>query len=329
MAEQPKATDLVGKVYGGFHAMQIETDNDRILTADPKSYLDNGRGFGGEIGYRWLPSTEFRFSYSQFSTNSKNEGYPEPDGSAMSVDLLYFPTEQNFYLLTGVNNLDIGNSQVSGNLGAGYRHYLSERMAVYFETKAHYQFSMHYDELAAQVGFVYFFGDNKTPKAVPAPVITVLDADNDGVEDGRDRCANSPMIDKVDENGCTLYMNDKVSIQLMVLFDKSQAIVGPQYYSEIKKMADFLHANLDTSITIEGHASSPGSDSYNKALSQKRAESIVKILSEKYNVDSDRLDAIGYGEEKPLNKQNTEAAHTQNRRIMAIVEMNKRTAIKR
>ena len=335
MAEQPKATDLVGKMYGGFHVMQIEPDNDRTLTADPKSYLDNGRGFGGEIGYRWLPSTEFRFSYSQFSTNSKNEGYPEPDGSATSVDLLYFPTEQNFYLLTGVNNLDIGNSQVSGNLGAGYRHYLSERMAVYFETKAHYQFSGHYDELAAQIGFVYFFGKNE-PTAITKPAVTesaapvtFLDADNDGIADAFDTCANTPIVDKVDAQGCSLYINDQISMQLLVSFDNNKAVVKSEYFNKIKAMADLLKSNPDTKLTIEGHASSKGAVAYNKTLSQKRADAIVEVLNQNYNINSSRLKAIGYGESRLLNKDDTAKAHAENRRIMAILEVSKRKTLKR
>jgi OOP family OmpA-OmpF porin len=333
-AEQPKATDLVGKVYGGIHAMHIETDNDRLMTADPKSSIDNGNGFGGEIGYRWLPSTEFRFSYSQFNTNSRHDGFPEPDGSAMSADLLYFPTEKNFYFLTGVNNLDIDNSQISGNLGAGYRHYLNDRMAVYFETKAHYQFSGHYDELTGQVGFVYFFGGKeraiaKSPAAKPSVAMVVLDTDKDGIEDNRDRCANTPMTDKVDGYGCTLYIDDKVSVKLLVSFDKSEAVVKSQYSNEIKAMADFLKANPEMMITIEGHASSTGPDAYNKVLSQKRADAIVEILSTEYNVDPSRLKAIGYGESRLFNKENTEKAHTENRRIMAIVEVIKHEAVKR
>ena len=158
-AEQPKPEDLVGKIYGGLHGLHIKTDNDRLTTTNPSSYMDYGTGIGGEIGYRWLPSTEFRLSYSQFALNAAKSGFEEPDGASTSVDVLFFPTEKNIYLLTGVNNLDIANSQVSGNLGAGYRHYFNEKAAIYFESKYNYQFSERYDELTSQLGFVYFFGD--------------------------------------------------------------------------------------------------------------------------------------------------------------------------
>jgi len=328
LAEQPKAEDLVGKVYGGIHAMHIETDNERLMTTDPKSSLDNGDGFGAEVGYRWLPSTEFRLSYSHFSSNARNEGYPEPDGSATSVDMLYFPTEKNFYILTGVNRLDIKSSQISANIGAGYRHYLSDRMGLYFETKAHYQFSEHYDELTAQLGFVYFFGDNKKAVTTTAAVVA-LDTDNDGVIDEHDRCANTPMIDKVDGYGCTIFIDDEISIQLLVQFDNNEAIIKTEYYKEIKAMADFLIANPETSIAIEGHASSPGSSMHNKQLSQRRADAVVEMLISEYSINATRLSATGYGEEQLLNSLDNENAHRQNRRIMAKVKVSKRSAVKR
>jgi len=326
--EAPAATDLVGKTYGGIHALRIETDDERLATSDPSSALDNGNGFGLELGYRWLPSTEFRLSYSQFDLNTENSGFNVSDGASTSVDMLYFPTEKNFYVLAGVNNLDIVNSQTSGNLGAGYRHYLNERSAIYFESKANYQFSDRFDDLTAQVGFVYFFGD------VTKPVVTnkepqPQDADKDGVYDQNDSCPNSPMIDKVDHRGCTVFITDELSIQLLVNFDNNKSDVKSQYTNEINAMAEFLRANPEASITIEGHASSPGSNEYNKALSQERANAIVNMLINSYSIEQSRLKAVGFGEEKLLNLTNTAAAHTENRRIMAKVKVSKRMPVKR
>jgi len=326
--EAPAATDLVGKTYGGIHALHIETDDERLATSDVNSALDNGNGFGLELGYRWLPSTEFRLSYSQFDLNTENSGFNVPDGSTTSVDMLYFPTEKNFYVLAGVNNLDIVNSQTSGNLGAGYRHYFNERSAIYFESKANYQFSDRFDDLTAQVGFIYFFGDvakSQKPVTDPKP----QDADKDGIYDQNDHCPNSPMVDKVDTKGCTVFINDETSIQLLVNFDNDKSVIKAEFVDEIKAMADFLTANSEASITIEGHASSPGKNEYNKILSQKRANAIVNTLINDYNIAAKRLSAVGFGEEQLLNSANTKAAHAENRRIMAKVKVSKRMPVKR
>lgn len=326
--EAPTATDLVGKAYGGIHALRIETDDERLATSDPSSALDYGNGLGVELGYRWLPSTEFRLLYTQIDLNTENSGFNVSNGASTAVEMLFFPTEKNFYFLAGVNNLDIINSQTSGTFGAGYRHYFNDRAAIYFESKANYQFSERFDDLSAQVGFVYFFGDSaKENTSITKP--RAQDSDNDGVIDQNDACPNSPMVDKVDVRGCTVFINKETSIQLLVKFDNNKIVIKEKFNNEIKAMADFLTANPKTSITIEGHASSPGSKAYNQTLSQKRANAIINKLINEYSIDASRLNAIGYGEERLLNTANTEAAHAQNRRIMAKVNVTKRIAVRR
>ncbi len=327
--EQPNAEDLVGKIFGGLHALHIKTDDDRLITSDPLSAMDYGNGFGGEIGYRWLPSTEFRFTHSQFKLTSENDGYPEPDGTSNALDILYFPTEKNFYLLTGVNNLDIGSSQISANLGAGYRYYLSERSAIYIEGKANYQFSERYDEFTSQIGFVYFFGDNADYKNNKPSKIAAIDSDKDGVFDNKDQCPRTPMVDKVNTIGCTIFADRFITQQLLVKFDHNKVIIKPQYNIEIANIADFLNENKSLSMTIEGHTSSLGADLYNKTLSQQRAQAIVDILIKEHNIDSARLSAVGYGEEQLKNSANTNAAHAENRRIEAKLEITHKVAVKR
>jgi len=324
--EQPKAEDLVGNFFGGLHALHIQTDDERFITSDPLSAMDYGNGFGGEVGYRWLPSTEFRFTHSQFKLTSENDGYPEPDGVSNAIDILYFPTEKNFYLLTGVNNLDIGSSQISANLGAGYRYYLSERSAIYFEGKANYQFSERYDEFTSQIGFVYFFGDNTNKK--PSKIVAI-DSDKDGVFDHQDQCPNTPMVEKVNTLGCTIFADHFITKQLLVNFDHNKVIIKPQYNAEIANIADFLNKNKSLSLTIEGHTSSLGADLYNKTLSQQRAQAIVNFLIKEHNIDTARLSAVGYGEEQLKNTENTNTAHAENRRIEAKLEITNKVAVKR
>ena len=323
LAKQPKAEDLVGKVYGGIHAMHIEIDDELLLTTNPQSTLDSGNGFGIEAGYRWLPSMEFRLSRSQFNTDASYQGYPEPDSSATSIDLLFFPSEKNFYLLSGINQLDIKSVETAANIGAGYRHYISDRIGLYLETKAHYELSTKHKDFTAQLGLVYFFGNNNSPKPV------ALDTDKDGVTDKKDRCKNSPIIDKVDNTGCTIFIDDEVSVELLVQFDNNKAIIKAEYYQKIKEMAEFLIANPSTSITIEGHTSILGSAAHNKALSQLRADAIVDKLSSDYNIDNSRLTAIGFGEEQLLNTSTAKSAHAENRRIIAKVKTHRKKAVKR
>ncbi len=340
--EQPTAQELVGKVYGGAHLLYINTDNDRLMTANPNSNVDHGSGFGGEVGYRLTESIEFRFSYSDINLVKENRGFSEPDASSAVIDALYFPTKQNFYLVGGIDYLDIVNTQASLDLGAGYRHYFSERAAIYIEGKGHYQFSEHFKDSSARIGFVYFFGDESKPSPVRKPqtspvksapitaaVIAEIDADKDGVIDNNDRCANTPIIDKVDERGCTVFTEKQKRMHLLVNFDNNKAIVKSEYLPEIERMADFLKTHPEVSLVIEGHTSKVGSAVYNKKISQQRANAIVTVLIEQFAIDGARLSAVGYGEERLIALGDDQAADAQNRRIEAKVEVIKQVAISR
>lgn len=340
--EQPVAEDLVGKFYGGAHLLRINTDNDRTPSApmtatDPYATSGHGSGFGGELGYRFTESTEFRFSASQINLDKKNSFFDKP--YVAGIDALYFPTQQNFYVLGGLGYLDIGQEKPSVDLGAGYRHYLSERTAIYFEGKGHYEFSGHYRDAALRLGFVYFFGDEakSTPvkkertvldkvAAVGASLVAAVtssdsDADNDGVSDKNDQCANTPSTDKVDENGCTIFNEESDRVELVINFDNNKAIIKTQYLLDLKKMADVLKVYPEVALVIEGHTSKIGTEAYNKNLSQQRADAVVDVLVNQYSIGSERLTAVGYGEERLIDLGDTDAANAINRRIEAKVEV--------
>jgi OOP family OmpA-OmpF porin len=340
-AEQPKAEDLVGKAYGGLHLLHINTDNDRLISANPNSAVAHGSGFGGELGYRFNESTEFRFSYTNINLVKENRGFKEPNGSSAAIDALYFPTQQNFYVLGGIDYLDIVDTKPSLDLGAGYRHYINERAAVYFEGKAHYQFSEHFRDTSARIGFVYFFGEDTksyspakqqpaaTTAVAAASVVAAQDTDNDGVLDNDDRCINTPSTDKVDESGCTLFSDEKNRMTLLVNFDNNKAIVKDDYLPEIKKMADFLNTYPEVSLVIEGHTSKVGSAAYNQKISQQRADAIVDVLVKQFSIAGKRLSAVGYGEDRLLDLGNDNEIHAKNRRIEAKVEATKKVAVSR
>lgn len=334
--EQVNAEELVGKFYGGVHFTLMKPDEDRLDGINDDFEL--GNGFGLEFGYRYSLNTEFRFSYTdlniEFEKATRNE-----DGRSFSLDALYFPTAQNFYVLGGLNHLDIDDAELSANVGLGYRHYFSERLAAYTEAKAHYQFDNEYIDQSAQIGLIYFFGETKkaaparveepavAPKqeTVAAPVVVQpKDGDNDGVTDDKDKCLTTPANDKVDADGCTIFTEERSTYKLLINFDNNKAVVKPEYLAEVKKVADFLTKYPQVSITIDGHTSNQGSAAYNLTLSKKRADAIVALLVSDHGIEKSRLTAIGHGEESLLNKANTAQAHEENRRIEAKIDFTKK-----
>lgn len=341
--EQPKAEDLVGKNYIGIHGMRMNTDDDRLATNDV-DYVEHGNGIGVEFGHRLSEFSELRLSYTRLNLTLTDWVPNTPSGKNIAANYLYFPTKQNFYVMGGASVIDVIDSDLSANVGAGYRHYLSERSAVYFEGNGHYQFDNKYTDLSAQIGFIYFFGDSakkvvrSAPKKVEAPVKSAaiapviakpVDSDNDGIIDSKDQCKATPSTDKVDSNGCTIFTEENDELSLHVNFDNSKAVVKPEYLDNIKVAADFLTKYPHTSLAITGHTSSQGPAAFNKKLSQQRADAIVAVLTEKFGIDSSRLTAQGMGEEELLNTNNNAAAHAENRRIEAKVSVKTKVAVKR
>ena len=79
-----------------------------------------------------------------------------------------------------------------------------------------------------------------------------------------------------------------------------------------------LEKFADLEVEVQGHTDSRGSDLYNKRLSQRRAQAVVDYLVRK-DVDRDRLEAHGYGEEKPIAPNSTKTGRAMNRRVELIV----------
>ena len=330
-AEQPDADTLVGNYYGGFHGAYLEADDDRLESGN--EFTRSG-GLGVELGYRLSAPVELRLSYTRFASEL-HEGENIQGINKYSLDTLFFPTEKNLYLLGGVNALDFNtDTEAAVNVGLGYRHYFSNQFAGYVEGKGNYQFDDKQTDGIAQVGLVYFFNTNEKvvavepePYVAPAPV--VVDTDKDGVVDGVDQCPATPTTDKVDEVGCTVFEQERLSYRLAVNFDNNKAVVKPEYYSELADVAAFLKQYPHVDITVDGYTSVLGKASYNQQLSEKRAAAVAELLTSEYGIASSRVTPVGHGETNLIDSSNTSEAHKMNRRIEININETRKVAVER
>jgi OOP family OmpA-OmpF porin len=111
---------------------------------------------------------------------------------------------------------------------------------------------------------------------------------------------------------------EKVSIALHVEFDTNKANIKPKYNQEIKKVADYMTQYPATTAVIEGHTDNVGNEAANVKLSQRRAESIKAYLVEKFGINGLRIKAVGYGPNKPIASNATDAGRQKNRRVDAV-----------
>ena len=103
-----------------------------------------------------------------------------------------------------------------------------------------------------------------------------------------------------------------------IYFDYDKYNVKPDYKNVVKKNADYLKANKGSNVTIEGNCDERGTNEYNMALGQRRADSAAKALKAA-GIDAKRIKTVSYGEEKPVCKDATEACWSLNRNAKFVV----------
>ena len=98
-----------------------------------------------------------------------------------------------------------------------------------------------------------------------------------------------------------------------VFFDFDSFVVKPDYDATLHAQADFLRANPNSKLTVQGNTDERGGSEYNLALGQKRAEAVRRQLSV-LRVPADRVEATSFGKEKPRATCHDESCWSQNRR---------------
>lgn len=139
------------------------------------------------------------------------------------------------------------------------------------------------------------------------------DTDGGSVNDGLEvNVAKTDPLNPADD------VKEVKRIELKVYFDTDSDVVKPEYFPEIEQVAVFLKEYPDVvACSVEGHTDNRGSDSYNQKLSERRANSIIKVAQERFGVEAGRLTAVGYGESRPAGDNNTDEGRAMNRRIEA------------
>ena len=108
---------------------------------------------------------------------------------------------------------------------------------------------------------------------------------------------------------------DKIEILQKVQFETGSDEIREVSFALLDEVAATLNDNPDiTQISVEGHTDTVGGASLNRRLSKARAKSVVRYL-EGQGVDSQRLQAEGYGPDQPIADNDSDQGREQNRRV--------------
>ena len=124
-------------------------------------------------------------------------------------------------------------------------------------------------------------------------------------------------------NGLTLELNgdsdsNKAGGLQTVYFGFDSSNLDSETKEAVKANADFLKANANVDIQVEGHCDERGGRQYNLALGERRAKAVRDYLVA-LGVESKRISTISYGNERPKAEGSDESAWSQNRRANFVV----------
>jgi outer membrane protein OmpA-like peptidoglycan-associated protein len=154
------------------------------------------------------------------------------------------------------------------------------------------------------------------------------DNDKDGVPDWEDQCPAQPeVINGVkDEDGCpdegkskVRLENSRILILDKVYFATAKDVILPKSFDLLKQVASVLKANPQIELLrVEGHTDDQGQDAKNLNLSQRRSNNVRSFLIRE-GIAAERLEAVGYGETKPVDTNKTAAGRENNRRVEFVI----------
>ncbi len=290
---------------------------------------------------------------SDYSADVKDSSI-ELDARRLAVGALFHLKEGSTrpFISAGMGDLEFEASGVEFSetlvhLGLGVKKYFDSNIVLRGELIAMNSLDNELTDLGARIAVGYAFGRSvSTPvveEVVAAPVVqekapepvvkkvepkpepvkpapAPVDTDKDGVVDAQDQGPNTSPAFKVDATGCPVMLIEKVEIKLDVKFPNNSSVLNKDSYAEIQKVADFMNEFDGTQVTVEGHTDSSGSDAYNKMLSQRRADSVKNVLIKQFNIAPERINAVGFGEERPIADNTTSEGRALNRRVVGVVE---------
>jgi OmpA-OmpF porin, OOP family len=147
------------------------------------------------------------------------------------------------------------------------------------------------------------------------------DTDLDGIHDGIDKCPT--IAGPASNGGCPEVQKEVKQLFQKALqgiqFETGKAVIKKQSNGILDAVVKVMNENPSYKLLIGGHTDNVGDDGFNLTLSQNRADAVAKYLITN-GVDPTRVSATGYGENKPVDTNKTNAGRARNRRVELEVE---------
>lgn len=177
-------------------------------------------------------------------------------------------------------------------------------------------------EPVLKIGFLVPLGEAAAPAAATTAPTTpttskVIDSDGDGIPDSKDRCPGTARGAVVDAYGCSKEQlaagSERQFDDVLFDFDKSDLTAAGR--AILDNAATVVNSGEYQSlrINVSGHTDWIGSEGYNQALSERRANAARSYLI-KQGVDASRIRTFAFGETSPVADNDSDEGRAKNRR---------------
>ena len=153
--------------------------------------------------------------------------------------------------------------------------------------------------------------ETPAPAPAPAPKKGAVDSDGDGIPDADDRCEGTPKGVQVDKKGCAII--EKVVLK-GVNFATGSSKLLPAATGTLKTVSSAMKADGKLEVEVDGYTDNVGDETRNQGLSERRAKAVKDFLV-KEGVDAGRLTTKGFGENNPVDTNDTKEGRANNRRV--------------
>lgn len=142
------------------------------------------------------------------------------------------------------------------------------------------------------------------------------DTDGDGIIDKEDEC---PTLKGIKPNKGCPEINAEIKQKIEVIFNNllfatNSANIDPTSLDDLDELVKIMKDDAALRLSIEGHTDSRGNNNYNLELSRLRAEAVKQYLVQG-GISASRINAVGYGETRPLTTNETAQGRLKNRRV--------------
>lgn len=142
------------------------------------------------------------------------------------------------------------------------------------------------------------------------------DRDTAPPEEVEDFKSAEPEVREINETATAI--NDRGELKIIYFgYDKDDLTDAAR--ATLRQNANWLKANPQWNVVLEGHCDERGTIEYNLALGQRRANSVRSYMAS-LGVDASRVRTVSYGEERPVDHGHNDAAWAKNRRAESKVE---------